>query len=107
MGEDEFTDRGGTIPQRLLMMNGEMVRDRTRQNPVILQNASARVANFATSNDQAVEVAYLIVLSRRPTANELSHFRAVLPEIGADERGPALEDLCWVLINSSEFCWNH
>ena len=27
-GEDEFDNRGGTIPQRLLLMNGEMVRDR-------------------------------------------------------------------------------
>ena len=29
-GEDEFEGRGGTIPQRLLMMNGDMVRERLK-----------------------------------------------------------------------------
>src|SRR5439155_9601592 len=29
-GEDEFEGRGGTIPQRLLMMNGKMVRERVQ-----------------------------------------------------------------------------
>ena len=28
IGEDEFDNRGGTIPQRLLLMNGELVHDR-------------------------------------------------------------------------------
>ena len=32
-GEDEFDGRGGTIPQRLLLMNGELVRDRIKDDP--------------------------------------------------------------------------
>ena len=36
LGEDEFTDRGSTIPQRLLMMNGNLVKERTQANPLVL-----------------------------------------------------------------------
>ena len=31
-GEDEFDARGGTIPQRLLLMNGEIVRERIKDD---------------------------------------------------------------------------
>ena len=40
-GEDEFDARGGTIPQRLLLMNGEIVRERIKDD---LFNAATRIA---------------------------------------------------------------
>src|SRR5262249_14613159 len=33
-GEDEFDNRGGTIPQRLLLMNGKLVRERIQAGPM-------------------------------------------------------------------------
>lgn len=105
MGEDEFVDRGGTIPQRLLLMNGDMVSERTKENFVL--NASTRLAVLAASNEEAVEAAYLAILSRRPTPAELQFFACELPSQRGTERNGAMEDLCWILINSSEFSWNH
>ena len=43
-GEDEFDGRAGTIPQRLLLMNGEIVREKIKEDPF---NASTRIAWMA------------------------------------------------------------
>ena len=102
-GEDEFEGRGGTIPQRLLMMNGKMVRERVQPNPL---NATSRIAWMAKEDPKAVEVAYLAALSRRPTPEEAAHFEAALAD-KSKPRGQHLEDLFWALINSMEFSWNH
>lgn len=102
-GEDEFDGRGGTIPQRLLLMNGNMVRERIKESPL---NASSRIAWMARDDRQAIEAAYLATLTRRPTPAEAEHFLGVLtdPEV---KRTQKLEDLFWVLLNSTEFSWNH
>jgi hypothetical protein len=110
MGDDEFNARGGTIPQRLLMMNGELVKERTGENP--LMNATSRIAMLTGKPEKQVEVAYLATLTRRPTDAELAHFVARLADTdggGGDRRTrqEALEDLYWTLINSTEFSWNH
>jgi hypothetical protein len=60
---------------------------------------------FATDNALAVETVYLCALNRYPSAAEKEHFVGRLSE--ADNRGEAIEDLLWVLLNSSELAWNH
>ena len=104
-GEDEFADRAGTIAQRLLMMNGELVKDRTKPNPFL--NATTRIAVLAPTDEKAVETCYLTVLSRLPTAAEQDHFVQLLSGTEGDNRSERLEDLYWVLANSTEFSWNH
>jgi hypothetical protein len=103
-GDDEFDGRGGTIPQRLLLMNGELVKNHTQQN---LANAATRIAALAPDDARAVETAYLTVLTRRPTAAEAAHFRQRLEGRKGNERTECLEDLYWTLLNSTEFSWNH
>ncbi len=106
MGEDEFTDRGGTIPQRLLMMNGDLVKERTEQN--IALNASTRIALFAPNATTAVESAYLAILTRRPTAAEADYFGSQFAESkGPESRLLVMEDLFWTLFNCTEFLWDH
>ena len=56
---------------------------------------------------KAVETAYLGVLTRRPTPREAAHFEARLAGTKGDERVRHMEDLFWVLLNSSEFALNH
>jgi hypothetical protein len=104
-GEDEFDDRAGTIAQRLLMMNGELVKERTKPNPVM--NASTRIAILAPTDEKAVETCYLTVLSRLPAPAEQEHFAKLLRGVRGDNRGQLIEDLYWVLVNSTEFSWNH
>jgi len=103
-GEDEFEDRGGTIPQRLLMMNGNLVKERTKGD---ITNASARIAALAPTDEKAVETAYLVVLSRRPDVRESAHFTKAFKGVKGNARQNMLEDLYWVLLNSTEFGWNH
>jgi hypothetical protein len=103
-GEDEFASRGGTIPQRLLLMNGNLVRGKTKDD---LFNASRRIADLAPDDNKAVEIAYLTVLTRRPNAEELDHFRARLGGTAGQDRRDRLTDLFWTLLNSTEFSWNH
>jgi hypothetical protein len=103
-GEDEFDNRTGTIPQRLLMMNGELIHDRTKEG---LFTAASRIGMQARDDRSAVRIAYLSVLSREPTAQEYAHFEARLAGTGGTERGRCMEDFYWALLNSTEFSWNH
>jgi hypothetical protein len=103
-GEDEFDGRGGTIPQRLLLMNGKVVKNKTKPD---LPNASWRLARLAPDDRTAVEAAYLAVLTRRPTQEEMAHFQQRLAGTTGAERAERLEDLYWTLVNATEFSWNH
>ena len=105
VGEDEFFATGGTIPQRLLLMNGNMVHERIKDN--IVANAATRILATARDNPSAVEAAYLAVLSRRPSPKESAHFVAALNEGGRFARRNRMADLYWALLNSTEFSWNH
>lgn len=104
VGEDEFDNRGGTIPQRLLLMNGELVHDRTKQG---LFGAATRIGWQARDDRAAVRTAYLAVLTREPTAAERRHFEARLDGSTGEKRARRMEDLYWALLNSTEFSWNH
>jgi hypothetical protein len=104
LGENELLDRGGTIPQRLLMLNGELAAGPTKSNPV---NAVGRIALLASSDEKRVETAYLCCLSRLPTAEELQCFVTEMRDKPRDERRQAVEDLVWTLYNTTEFSWNH
>jgi hypothetical protein len=103
-GEDEFDARGGTIPQRLLLLNGDLVKAKTGEG---FAGASSRIAELAPTDAKAVEVAFLTVLSRRPSAEEAAYFEPLLAGSKKNERKERLTDLFWTLMNSTEFSWNH
>jgi Protein of unknown function (DUF1549)/Protein of unknown function (DUF1553) len=103
-GEDEFRERSCTVTQTLLVLNGDLVKDKTRDS---LFNASARIGWQASTDHSAVENAYLAVYTRRPSPRESAHFEARLRATSGNERGQRLEDVFWALVNSTEFKWNH
>ena len=72
LGDDEFTDHGSTIPQRLLLMNGNLVKERTQPNPFA---STARIAVLTGRPEKQVEAAYLAILraGQRPTSSALRH----------------------------------
>ena len=55
----------------------------------------------------AVETAFLAVLTRRPTPEELSHFTGRLGKASGGDRKNRLTDLFWALLNTTEFSWSH
>ena len=85
-------------------MNGDLVREQTKDD---LFNASAGSPTLAPDDRKAVEVAYLAVLTRRPTAEESAHFEARLAGDRARSGKDRLTDLFWTLLNATEFSWNH
>ncbi|MEM9645391.1 MAG: DUF1549 domain-containing protein [Planctomycetota bacterium] len=102
-GEDQFSDDAITISQRLVMLNGKLVAESTKHNPVL--NSTAHVEMFSGDDATVVENAYLCVLNRLPTAGERAQFMMRLEESG--NRKHAVQDIFWTLLNSSEFAWNH
>ncbi len=105
LGQDEFQDRGGTITQRLLLMNGELVKERLDDK--IATNAATRLAALCARDDKLVDAVYLSVLTRRPSDEEKSYFLERLQGKQGEFRRQAIADLYWVLLNSTEFSWNH
>ncbi len=103
LGDDEFENRGGTITQRLLMMNGNLVHDFIKEG---MFTSSSRIATQSRDASHAIESAYLTVLTRRPTDEELRHFEELFADTSISKT-QRTEDLFWALINSTEFSWNH
>jgi hypothetical protein len=103
-GEDELNAHVGTIPQRLVMMNGKMPRERIQASAF---NAAGRISKLAPSDESRVRTVFLVVLSRLPTPDEERHFVNRLSELKKGEKHQGVEDLLWALFNSTEFSWNH
>jgi hypothetical protein len=85
-------------------MNGDLVKDKTKPD---LFSAATRIGRFAPNDRAAVEVAYLTVLTRRPTTEESAHFEAKLAGTTGATRSERMSDLVWSLVNATEFSWNH
>jgi uncharacterized protein DUF1549/uncharacterized protein DUF1553 len=100
-GEDELAEQGGTVMQRLTLMNGRVVRERTEAS---FFKTAGRIAMLAPDDATAVGVAFLVTLTRTPDAEELAHFSARLAGRG-ERRQQAMEDLLWALTNATEFSW--
>jgi len=104
-GPAEFSRTSGTIPQRLLMLNGNLVFEATKDD--LIGNAVTRVARFTPNDRRAVEVVYLMILTRRPTDEEAVYFQRALAGSEGALRTEQVEDLAWTLLNTTEFSWNH
>ncbi|HVW02586.1 MAG TPA: hypothetical protein VHB77_19675, partial [Planctomycetaceae bacterium] len=104
LGEDELQDRPGTIPQALLRMNGNLIKELTKSNPF---GTTGRISGLAANDENAVEVAFLVCVTRRPNPEETAVFSEQLKGSRGPQREEAVEDLLWSLFNSPEFCWNH
>ena len=81
------------MPQALAMMNGELL-------PQILNNFSQLMLSISKApyEDEKVEMAYMTLLSRKPTANEKRVW------LEAQDKGlTTMEDLIYSLINTQQF----
>ncbi len=102
-GEDEFVDRGETVTQRLLMLNGNMVKERI-DNPL---NSPAHLAGLSPNDAKAVETIFLSTLTRRPSDTESEYFVNQLAGLSGNAKSRKIQDIYWTLTNSIEFNWNH
>ncbi len=104
-GEDEFDSDAVTISQRLLLMNGNIITERTKDD--LVNNASTRIATLVGDDEKAVESVFLATLNRRPSAGELACYVDYLAGKQKKQRSAAMGDIYWAILNSTEFSWNH
>jgi hypothetical protein len=101
---DEATTFNGSIPQALTLMNGDLVRRATGDQP---GSMLARVAgNPKFNNADRINYLYLAALSRSPTRQELAISNELLLARGGNV-GQALQDIWWALLNTNEFILIH
>lgn len=101
---DEATTFNGTIPQALMMMNGELVNNAvsTDKGSFLAQIA----ANGKLSPEQKITYLYMAALARKPSSKELQVGNWMLTN-RKGEMTSALQDMWWVLLNTNEFILNH
>lgn len=104
-GEDEFDSDPVTITQRLLMMNGQMIKEHTKVD--LIGNAGSRIAAFVKDDNEAINMVFLSVLNRYPTHEEQVQFRKHLAGTRGNARARAMTDITWAMLNATEFSWNH
>jgi hypothetical protein len=101
---DEATTFNGSIPQALTLMNGDLVRRATGNQP---GSMLARVAGDSQlDNAEKIRYLYLAALSRLPTRQELNVSNELLVARRGNV-GAALQDIWWALLNTNEFILNH
>jgi hypothetical protein len=101
---DEATTFNGSIPQALTLMNGDLVRRATGNQP---GSMLARVANDKKmDNAQKIRYLYLAGLSRTPTKKELTISNELLVARQGNVAA-ALQDIWWAVLNTNEFILIH
>src|SRR5262249_32211253 len=86
----------GTIPQALLLMNGQMIQRGIKASPnTLLGDILTRYPD----NRAALEALYLQVLARRPGNEEVKTCGAYVMRVA--DRREAFEDILWALVNST------
>jgi len=95
---DESTSFNGSIPQALMMMNGELIDAATNCKPGSLLH---NVVQSKERDTRKIQQIYLAALCRIPNGRDVS---AVKKLFNAN-RDPvvAYQDLFWALLNSNEF----
>ncbi len=88
-------DLEGSIQQALLMMNNGQLQQLLAKSPLRKELGQLK------DNRNLVREAFLGVLARTPTDAESQRYAAYVQS--AANRGEAIDDLLWVLVNSAEF----
>jgi len=104
--QEKKTEYHTSIPQALTMMNNQLITTATDPDKGVVLGAV--VASSFMSNAEKVEALFLAALSRKPTAKEAKKFLDYVDRGGVSKsEKKALADVFWVLLNSTEFKFNH
>ncbi|HEV7278571.1 MAG TPA: DUF1549 domain-containing protein [Pirellulaceae bacterium] len=99
----ETTSFNGTIPQVLMMFNGDLIRDATSNEP---GSYLTTISSSKLSSRDKINYIYLSALARKPSDKELAIANELLRARRGDETA-ALQDMFWAVLNSNEFIFNH
>lgn len=95
----EPRDDNPSMRQSLMMLNGRLIHEASRVGTL------EPVAKYLTPGkpqlDKAVELAYIEILTRKPSENELAMAKEIISTAKSLNEGMA--DLRWIMLNSNEF----
>ncbi|MCA9241454.1 MAG: DUF1549 domain-containing protein [Planctomycetales bacterium] len=100
----EATTFNGSIPQALMLMNGDLIKQATecKEGSFLHQVAT----NPRLGNAKKIQLLYLAALARDPAKEELAISNRILQAREGDVPA-ALQDVWWALLNTNEFILNH
>lgn len=131
---DESTSFNGTIPQALLLMNGQLtqnalgggegsiirrIAESTSGRPDASGEAKPKTVrelrlaqlqaqkNSGKNIPKKIESLFLVALGRKPTESEMNAFNEVYKNAGYENAMVGLQDVFWAVLNSNEFIINH
>ena len=99
---DESTSFDGTIPQALMMMNGELIQSALSDSKGTLL---FDVLKESGGSPEKIKRLYLATLSRPPSSREIKNADRIMHNAASPLE--AFQDLYWALLNSNEFIMNH
>ena len=99
--DDEVRSGDGSISQALDLMNDNFVMSRIKSTGPA---GSLLAQNLNLPNDQLVAKLFMAVLSRPPSATELS---AAVNMLATGTRNQSAENLLWALYNKVDFVFNY
>ncbi len=99
---DEATTFNGSIPQALMMMNGDLMK-----NAVSVEKGSFLYSVVADSENDAKKIRqlYLTALGRPPIGKEVKAAKQLINN--SPDKLAGYQDLYWALLNSNEFILVH
>jgi hypothetical protein len=103
--DDQPRRPDGSILQALNLMNASLI-----EGKLALTGATASqlmVDSLKLNNADAVNKLFLAILSRYPSATELSTAMGSLPTANGTARNSAFQDLAWSLYNKVDFVFNY
>ena len=100
---DEATTFNGSIPQALMLFNGELTKKATDSGRGTYID---RLSSSGKSPVDRLNSLFMNGLARKPTVNEKKVASALLRSRGADEK-EMLKDMWWAILNSNEFIMQH
>lgn len=92
-------DHSPSMRQALMMLNGKMTHEASRVGP--FEPMHGLLTGKHVKLDEAIQRAYLEILTRVPEADEVELAKSVV--IDGDSILEGMADLRWVLLNSNEF----
>jgi hypothetical protein len=106
VSNEKSTETNTTILQALMLMNGQFVTEVTSLEKGEVLVAITEMPGWDTRRQ--VSALFLTAFARQPTTEELERFTSYVDRGGANnDKKRALADVFWVLLNSTEFLFNH
>jgi hypothetical protein len=95
----DLRDDSASMRQALMMLNGRVTHESARVGD--LEPMYGLLTGKAPNVDKAVRLAYLEILTRTPTAEEITDAKQIVSEAANPLDG--MSDLRWILMNCNEF----